>query len=168
MSQYEKMWTIGKIPTLTHWCLSCQSTKFSKFSVLRMRFILRLGISWECSRLHCSNFQTIDAYKHCLYVYACCFFSYGALSVVFALTLWQLPYIIFVYVYFFSLFFWSTVFALTLRQLLYSMFVYVSLMLFFFFWSTLTLQSWWVLVCPPHIPYGLQWTPVDSLHSQVY
>ena len=25
-----------------------------------------------------------------------------------------------------------------------------------------------VLVCPPHIPYGLQWTPLDSLHSQVY
>ena len=24
------------------------------------------------------------------------------------------------------------------------------------------------LVCPPHIPYGLHWTPMDSLHSQVY
>ena len=40
-----------------------------------MRFILRLGISWECSCLCCGNFQTIDAYTHCLYVYACCFFS---------------------------------------------------------------------------------------------
>ena len=24
------------------------------------------------------------------------------------------------------------------------------------------------LVCPPDIPYGLHWTPVNSLHSQVY